>query len=190
VSPRPNTQRNISSNKSPGRSDLNSIFHNEAMALGSVPQPVVEITKMTRCSEINASCNGPEHDIAFIRKATYRWICIHALQTRVEPDQSAFPRNATGSFLSCTNFRGIKNQKLTRGRLDFHDDCVRQTYVRLERLLTTRFPKFNRYYIIHPSPVRTSRWTCIHAGQRCSTQESSILTRANHWNQIEQSSSF
>jgi hypothetical protein len=140
VPPRPNTQKNISSNKSSGRPDLYSIFHNEVMALGSAPQPVVEITKMTRCSKINASYNGPEHDIAFIRKATYRWICIHALQTRVEPDPSAFPRSAIGSLLSCTSFRGIKNEKLTRGRLvlveiDMITMCGRRM---LERLLTSR----------------------------------------------------
>lgn len=68
VSPRPNTQKSMSSNRSSGRSDLSNMFHNEVMALGSAPQPVVETTKMTKCSEINVSYTGFEHHIETIGK--------------------------------------------------------------------------------------------------------------------------
>src|SRR6267154_534670 len=63
-SPRPNTQKYMSSNRSSGISDLSNMCHNEAMGLGSVPQPVVETMKTTRHSKINASCiMGPKHRV-------------------------------------------------------------------------------------------------------------------------------
>jgi hypothetical protein len=54
VSPSPNTANDKSSNKSFGRSERMSLFHSKVIERGSIPEPVVDTTNITRLCEIRS----------------------------------------------------------------------------------------------------------------------------------------
>jgi hypothetical protein len=54
VSPSPNTANDKSSNKSFGRSERRSLFHSKVIERGSIPEPVVDTTNITRLCEISS----------------------------------------------------------------------------------------------------------------------------------------
>ena len=107
-----NQKRQMGGPRKLGRSERISILHNAVMDRGSVPEPVVDTTKMTRSSDTSSDCYVCEQPLLFILRfpGTRSWDVQDEHELIFASPRTLRKRSTLGHFYFISNQNAKRNK--------------------------------------------------------------------------------